>query len=47
MHKICGKHFDIEFIEADHITPWKEGGRTVEEITLFYNNNYFRRKWPL
>lgn len=29
--KICGKHFEIEQMEADHITPWKEGGRTIEE----------------
>ncbi len=27
----CGKHFDIEEMEADHITPWKEGGTTVAE----------------
>lgn len=27
--KLCGKHFEIEQMEADHITPWKEGGRTV------------------
>lgn len=27
--KMCGKHFEIEQMEADHITPWKEGGRTV------------------
>lgn len=29
--KICGKHFEIEQMEADHITPWHEGGRTVAE----------------
>ncbi len=22
----CGKHFELEEMEADHITPWKEGG---------------------
>ena len=27
----CGKHFELEEMEADHITPWKEGGRTVPE----------------
>uniref|UniRef100_UPI003AB516DB HNH endonuclease n=1 Tax=Rikenella microfusus TaxID=28139 RepID=UPI003AB516DB len=27
----CGKHFELEEMEADHITPWKEGGRTVAE----------------
>ncbi len=25
----CGKHFDLEAMEADHITPWHEGGRTA------------------
>ncbi|MEE3484122.1 MAG: HNH endonuclease signature motif containing protein [Bacteroidales bacterium] len=23
--------FDIEQMEADHITPWKEGGRTIAD----------------
>lgn len=27
----CGKHFTIEEMEADHITPWVEGGKTVIE----------------
>lgn len=27
----CGKHFEFEEMEADHITPWKEGGTTVAE----------------
>lgn len=26
---ICGKRFAFEEMEADHITPWAEGGRTV------------------
>lgn len=25
---ICGKEFDMEFMEGDHIVPWKKGGRT-------------------
>ncbi len=25
---ICGEHFPIEGMEGDHITPWREGGRT-------------------
>lgn len=25
----CGKHFEIEQMHADHITPWAKGGRTV------------------
>jgi len=24
----CNKHFEIEGMEADHITPWSKGGRT-------------------
>ena len=27
----CKKHFDIEGMEADHITPWIEGGKTISE----------------
>lgn len=27
----CHKHFELEEMEADHITPWKEGGTTVAE----------------
>lgn len=25
----CGEHFQIEEMEADHITPWHEGGKTI------------------
>ena len=28
---VCKKHFDIEDMEADHITPWHEGGKTTAE----------------
>jgi hypothetical protein len=28
---ICGKHFEIEEMEGDHITPWHEGGKTIGE----------------
>ncbi|MFH0831895.1 MAG: DUF262 domain-containing protein [archaeon] len=27
----CKKHFEIEGMEADHITPWHEGGKTTAE----------------
>mgnify|MGYP000253421870 CR=1 FL=1 len=27
----CGKHFELNEMEADHITPWSEGGKTNEE----------------
>lgn len=26
--KICNNHFEIEEMEADHITPWSQGGKT-------------------
>lgn len=25
---ICGKEFDYQFMEGDHISPWRDGGRT-------------------
>lgn len=25
---VCGNHFELEVMEADHITPWHAGGRT-------------------
>ena len=27
----CGKHFEIEEMQADHITPWSKGGKTTAE----------------
>ena len=27
----CKKHFKIEEMEADHIIPWHEGGKTISE----------------
>ena len=27
----CEKHFNIEDMEGDHITPWSEGGKTLAE----------------
>ncbi len=27
----CKKHFDIEEMEADHIDPWSQGGKTIAE----------------
>ena len=27
----CEEHFDIKEMEADHITPWDEGGKTNAE----------------
>ncbi len=27
----CKKHFEIEEMEADHTTPWHEGGKTISK----------------
>ncbi|WP_258030645.1 HNH endonuclease [Campylobacter concisus] len=27
----CNEHFDISDMEADHITPWSEGGKTIAQ----------------
>ena len=27
----CREHFEIEEMEADHIKPWHEGGKTIAE----------------
>ncbi len=27
----CGNHFEIEEMQADHITPWSKGGKTIPE----------------
>lgn len=41
---ICGKEFDYEFMEGDHITPWCEGGRTVIENCQMLCRECNRRK---
>ncbi|MCQ2333809.1 MAG: HNH endonuclease, partial [Paludibacteraceae bacterium] len=41
---ICGQHFDIEFMEADHITPWSKGGRTIAENCQMLCQECNRRK---
>ena len=28
---ICGDRFELSQMEADHITPWADGGKTVQE----------------
>jgi len=28
---ICKKHFELDQMEADHIIPWHQGGKTVTE----------------
>ena len=41
---ICGKEFDIEFMEGDHITPWRDHGRTVVENCQMLCRECNRRK---
>lgn len=41
---ICGKEFDYEEMEGDHITPWRDGGRTVKENCQMLCRNCNRRK---
>ena len=40
----CGKEYDYEFMEGDHITPWREGGRTVIENRQMLCRECNRRK---
>lgn len=39
----CGQHFEIHEMEADHITPWHEGGKTSAEncqmLCKFHNRS--------
>ena len=41
---LCGKEFDYEFMEGDHITPWRDGGRTVIENCQMLCRECNRRK---
>jgi len=41
---ICGKHFELEQMEADHITPWCKGGRTIAENCQMLCRECNRRK---
>lgn len=41
---LCGKEFDIEFMEGDHITPWRDGGRTTIENCQMLCKECNRRK---
>lgn len=40
----CGNHFEIDEMEADHITPWVEGGRTTAENCQMLCKEDNRRK---
>lgn len=41
---LCGKEFDMEFMEGDHITPWRDGGRTTVENCQMLCKECNRRK---
>lgn len=41
---ICGKHFELEEMEADHITPWSKGGKTLAENCQMLCRKCNRRK---
>lgn len=41
---VCKEHFEIEEMEADHITPWHEGGKTSSENCQMLCKEDNRRK---
>jgi len=40
----CGKHYHIEEMHADHITPWSKGGKTISENCKMLCADCNRRK---
>ncbi len=40
----CRKHFEIDGMEADHITPWSEGGKTTAKNCQMLCSDCNRRK---
>lgn len=40
----CGKSFALEAMQADHVTPWSKGGRTVAENCQMLCADCNRRK---
>ena len=40
----CKEHFELSEMEADHITPWHEGGKTIEENCQMLCKDCNRRK---
>lgn len=40
----CGRHFEIAQMQADHITPWSKGGKTVPENCQMLCADCNRRK---
>jgi vacuolar-type H+-ATPase catalytic subunit A/Vma1 len=48
---ICKEYFKLSEMEADHITPWHEGGKTdkccAKKIIEEKEENRFTRKYPI
>ena len=42
--KVCAKAFEIADMEADHITPWSEGGKTIDQNCQMLCKHCNRRK---
>lgn len=40
----CKEHFELEEMEADHITPWHDGGKTIEKNCQMLCKDCNRRK---
>ena len=40
----CGQHFELSQMEADHITPWCDGGRTIADNCQMLCKDCNRRK---
>lgn len=41
---VCGEHFTIDDMEADHITPWRDSGKTSAENCQMLCRDDNRRK---
>ena len=41
---LCGAHFELSEMEADHITPWRDGGRTIPSNCQMLCRDCNRRK---
>lgn len=41
---VCSKHFALDGMEADHITPWRAGGKTIAANCQMLCKDCNRRK---
>ena len=41
---LCGAHFELSEMEADHIRPWRDGGRTIPANCQMLCRDCNRRK---